>query len=84
MCAQCSSHELLRLLVEGRALLDGREALTVQYVPCCHNGGNPWALGASGGRLLGNDFATLILREVTLAEAGAGVCGLASEDMALA
>ena len=55
--------ELLGLLVEGGALLDDGESLDVECLPCCLDGGDPWAL------LLQHDLALLVLHEVTLGKA---------------
>merc|ERR1719352_929950 len=63
--------EGLGLVVEGRALLDGAEALDVEGLAGGGDGGDPWALLALGSGLLGDDLAALVLHEVTLGEAGA-------------
>ena len=75
--------ELLGLVVEGRALLDGAEALDVERLARGADGQDPWAPLALGGGLLGDNLASLVLHEVTLAKAAAGLGGLAREDMAL-
>ena len=75
--------ELLGLVVEGRALLDGAEALDVERLARGADGQDPWAPLALGGGLLGDNLASLVLHEVTLGKLADGLGGLAREDMAL-
>ena len=53
--------ERLGLVVEGRALLEGAEALDVQRLAGGVAGGDPWALLALGGALLGDDLVLPLL-----------------------
>merc|ERR1711904_649856 len=74
-----SLEELLCLGVEGRALLDGAEALDLQRGACLLDGSDPGAgLGACAA-LLAHNLAVLVLGQVLRRQATDGLCLGATE-----
>merc|ERR1719503_96205 len=80
-CPYSLGVQLLGLLVEGSALLDGAEALDLESragkLHCC----DPWALLGPEAGLLAHDATSLVLHEVRLLEASLGLVELACEGM---
>merc|ERR1719352_1528166 len=69
--------EGLDLVVEGRALLDGAEALDAERLPGGVAGGDPRGLLALQRHLLAHDLAGLVLDQVGLGRAARGLGDLA-------
>merc|ERR1719217_414475 len=79
-----SLEELLCLGVEGRALLDGAEALDLQCGACLLDGSNPGAGLGPGALLLAHNAAVLVLNQVLCGQATDGLCLGATEHQHLA
>merc|ERR1719321_420091 len=83
ICSSSLAVQLLGLLVEGRALLDGTEALDLQSRAGLLHGCEPWAGLGTLAHLLAHDFASLVLHKVSLLQAGLCLVDFAKERMAL-
>merc|ERR1719473_853961 len=73
--------ELLGLLVEWSALLDGCETLDLQFLAGLLDGCNPTRLLAQQGALLADDPARLVLNKITFGHSGSSLAELACKEV---
>merc|ERR1719152_973854 len=73
--------QLLGLLVERRALLDGAEALDLQILAGLLHGSKPWAGLGTLARLLAHNPACLVLHKIALLQTSLCLVNLAKKCM---